>query len=65
MTGDFLKMYKKNIFYGGLGDVATRKLVGPPEGPMYFVRLIFPDLFIFSSQSLTEDFSNIEPTFSI
>ena len=32
---------------------------------MYFVRLIFPDLFIFSSQSLTEDFSNIEPTFSI
>ena len=39
MTGDFSTF--------GLGDVATRRFVGPPYDRMHFVWLIFPEILIF------------------
>ena len=50
-------MCKKTHFYGGLGDVATRRLVGLPWDLMHFVWLIFREIQIFFSWWMTGDFS--------
>ena len=44
LTGDFSKNVQRRCFHGALGDVANRRLVGLPQDPIYFVRLIFPEI---------------------